>query len=38
MDSIGKYEKFSVIDLYHKKQLVLKSLVKYKQNKSEPLI
>ena len=33
VDSIGRYEHFKVVDLYHKKGMELKSLVKYKRLK-----
>jgi lysophospholipase L1-like esterase len=33
LDSIGKYEGFKVIDLYHKKGMGIKNLVKYKRLK-----
>lgn len=36
IDSIGKYEKFTVVDLYHKSGMALKNLVKYKRLK-DPL-
>ena len=33
IDSIGRYEHFSVVDLYHNKDMSLKKLVKYKRLK-----
>jgi hypothetical protein len=33
VDSIGKYEGFKVVDLYHKKGMAVKNLVKFKRLK-----
>src|SRR5207248_11759225 len=33
IDSIGRYEHFKVVDLYHNKNLAVKKLVKYKRLK-----